>query len=172
MQKESIESELTDTYDQAPKEVKKYNIRNLGIRAETPVEFEEDFLMEGWVKKAGNNYIVDIGRLIASQIVIEKDQRQRTNDVYMSYPRGFNYHVEFTAPEGYSIEGVDKLNLNAENETGGFISKARLEGNKVIIDINKYYVHAVEPAAKWPLMLNFLDKALEFNQQKVLLKKK
>ena len=47
----------------------------------------------------------------------------------------------------------------------------RANDNKLAIDINKYYLHSFEPAAKWPLILNFPDKAIEFNQQKILLKK-
>jgi hypothetical protein len=128
--------------------------------------------MEGWVKKAGNNYIVDIGKFIASQIAFEKDQRERTKDVYMPFPRSFSYHCELTVPEGYTAEGVDKLNSKTENETGAFIAVAKQEGGKVIVDIKKYYNHSFEPSSKWSLLLTFLDKALDFNQQKLLLKKK
>ena len=127
--------------------------------------------MEGWVKKAGNNYIVDIGRFIASQIEIKKEQRERKKDIYMPFPRSFYYHIEFTVPDGYTAEGLDKLTATTENETGAFISVAKKDGNKLIVDINKYYANSFEPAAKWASLLGFLDKALEFNQQKILLKK-
>jgi|GEM_PF-908801 len=169
--KEDFENEIERVYDVKAKELKSYKILNFGITRDAPFEFEEEFVMEGWVKKAGNNYIVDIGKLIASQITVDKDQRQRTKDIYMPFPRSFSYHIEFTLPSGYSADGVDKLNISAENETGGFKSVAKQEGNKVILDVSKYYLHTFEPAAKWPLLLNFIDKALEFNQQKILLKK-
>jgi hypothetical protein len=64
--------------------------------------------MEGWSKKAGNNYIVDIGKFIASQISIDKDQRQRTKDVYMPFPRSFNYRIELQFQAGYSADGIEK----------------------------------------------------------------
>ncbi len=86
--------------------------------------------MEGWIKKAGNNYIIDLGKLIASQLEIKKDQRERVKDIYMPFPRSFSYHIEFILPDGYSAEGLDKLNASVMNETGGFISKAKMEGNK------------------------------------------
>jgi hypothetical protein len=49
----------------------------------------------------------------------------------MPFPRSFSYRVEFSIPSGYAIDGVDKLNMSAENETGGFKSVAKQEGNKL-----------------------------------------
>ena len=169
--KEDFENEIERNYEAKAKQVKKYKISNFGIDVNSPFEFQEEFDMDGWIKKAGNNYILDFGKLITGQLEIEKDQRERVKDIYMPFPRSFSYHIEFTLPDGYSVDGLDKLNGAVENETGGFISKARLEGNKVIADINKYYINSFEPAAKWPLLLSFLDKAIEFNQQKILIKK-
>ena len=169
--KEDFEHEIERVYDVKAKELKQYRITSFGMSEASPFDFEEEFVMEGWSKRAGNNYIVDIGKLIASQISIDKDQRQRTKDVYMPYPRSFNYRIEFTIPSGYSADGVEKLTMSVENEAGAFKSVAKLNGNKLIIDINKYYLHSFEPASKWPLLLSFLDKAIEFNQQKILLKK-
>jgi len=169
--KEDFENEIQRVYDIKAKELKRFKITNFGLSEGSPFDFEEEFVMEGWSKKAGNNYIVDIGKFIATQISIDKDQRQRTKDVYMPFPRSFNYRIEFTIPSGYSADGIEKLNMIVENEAGAFKSVAKQNDNKLIIDINKYYLHSFEPASKWPLILNFLDKAIEFNQQKILLKK-
>jgi hypothetical protein len=170
--KEDFEKEIQRNYDNKAKELKSYKINSFGVTtADSPFEFEEEFDMEGWVKKAGNNYIVDIGKLIAGQLEIKKEQRERTKDIYMPFPRSFSYHIEFDIPEGYAAEGIDKLNLKSENETGAFISTAKREANKLIVDVNKYYVSSFEPAAKWPSLLSFIDKANEFNQQKILFKK-
>lgn len=169
--KEDFEKEIERTYSTKAKELKSYKINNFGVQANAPFEFEEEFDMDGWVKKAGNNYIIDIGKMISGQLEIKKEQRDRTKDIYMPFPRSFSYHVEFTMPDGYAVEGVDKLNMKTENETGAFVSVAKKEGGKLIIDINKYYVNSFEPVAKWPSLLSFIDKANEFNQQKILLKK-
>ena len=169
--KEDFENEIQRNYTVKAKELKSYKILNFGVQSDAPFEVEEEFAMEGWVKKAGNNYIVDIGRFIASQIEIKKEQRERKKDIYMPFPRSFYYHIEFTVPDGYTAEGLDKLTATTENETGAFISIAKKEGNRLIVDINKYYANSFEPAAKWSSLLGFLDKALEFNQQKILLKK-
>jgi len=169
--KEDFEKEIQRIYDIKAKELKQYKITSFGMSENSPFDFEEEFVMEGWSKKAGNNYIIDIGKFIASQISIDKDQRQRTKDVYMPFPRSFNYHIEFIVPAGYSVDGIDKLNMSVENEAGAFKSAAKLNDNKLVVDINKYYLHSFEPVTKWPLLVSFLDKAIEFNQQKILLKK-
>ncbi|MES1216279.1 MAG: hypothetical protein ABUT20_12260 [Bacteroidota bacterium] len=169
--KEDFENEIQRNYDTKAKELISYKIVNFGAQADAPFDVEEEFAMEGWVKKAGNNYIVDIGKFIASQVEIKKEQRERTKDIYMPFPRSFSYRIEFTLPDGYAAEGLDKLNAKIENEAGAFTSIVKKEGNKIVVDINKYYVNTFELAAKWPMLLNFLDKALEFNQQKILLKK-
>jgi hypothetical protein len=170
--KEYFENEIKQNYGTKAKELKSHHVLNFGASAEAPFEFEEEFVMEGWVKKAGNNYIVDIGKLVSSQLAIDKDQRERIKDVYMPFPRSFSYHLELMIPEGYTAEGLDKINSKTENETGAFISSGKMEGNKLVIDIQKFYLHTWEPSARWPLLLNFLDKAIEFGQTKILLKKK
>lgn len=170
--KEDFENEIERNYGTKAKELKQFKILNFGMTANTSFEFEEDFTIEGWVKKAGNNYIVDIGKLITSQITIEKDQRERTKDIYMPFAREFSYQVEFIIPEGYTADGLDKLDMKLENETGAFVSTAQQEGNKIVLNINKYYSKTFYSSDKWPLLLAFLDKAMDYNQQKLLLKKK
>jgi hypothetical protein len=169
--KEDFEKEIERTYSTKAKELKSYTINNFGVQSNLPFEFEEQFDMDGWVKKAGNNFIIDIGKMISGQLEIKKEQRERTKDIYMPFPRSFSYRVELAIPGGYTVEGMDKLNVKIENETGGFASTAKKEGNKLVVEVNKYYVNSFEPVAKWPSLLGFIDKANEFNQQKVLLKK-
>jgi len=169
--KEDFENEIERNYDVKAKQVNSYKILNFGTSPGSPFEFEEEFTMDGWMKKAGNNYIMDFGKLLTSQLEIDKDQRQRTKDIYMPFPRSFIYHIEFTLPDGYSVEGLDKLNISEENETGGFTSNAKLDGGRLVVDVSKHYVNAFETASKWPLLLSFLDKASDFNHQKILIKK-
>ena len=170
--KEDFEKEIERSYDSKAKELNTYAIKNFGTLPDQPFEFEETFTMEGFVKKAGNNYIVDLGKLISSQVSIEKEQRGRTKDIYMPFPRSFSYRLELEVPADYTVEGLEKFSSSVQNETGAFTSVVKTEGNVITIDVNKYYAHFYEPAAKWPLMLSFLDQALEFNQQKILLRKK
>lgn len=172
-QKSKFETEIEETFESKAKLIRSFKITNPGVVLQKPAfEFEEDFSMDGWVKKAGNNYIIDAGKFIGSQFILKPEQRNRKSDIYMSFARSYTYEIEFIIPDGYTAEGADKFNKSVENECGGFTSSAKIEGNKVIIRANRYYIHNFEPAANWGKLTAFIDEATQFNKEKLLLKKK
>jgi hypothetical protein len=150
-----------------------FSITNTGrYSAKIPFSFKENFsIKNNLVKRAGENYVFEIGKLIGEQVDIQEKEINRTNNVYLTFPRSFNEKIEFTIPDGYTVTGLDKLNKKVENSTGGFVSTAKIEGNKLIISAQKYYTSYYEPAAKWKDIVAFLDAAYQFSQEKVLLKK-
>lgn len=123
------------------------------------------------IKKAGPNYIIEIGKLIGGQIDLTEKERDRSANIYMEYPRSFNYQITLNIPEGYTVAGLDKLNKSVDNETGAFISTAKLEGNQLIIKTSKQYKNYYEPNSNWNQMILFLDEANQFTNEKILLKK-
>jgi len=172
-QKERFENDIYNEYDVKAKELKSFKILRHGFHHTDPVfEMEEEFTMDGWVKKAGNNYIVEIGHFIGSQLEIKAEQRDRKMDLYMPHARSFTFNIDFTVPDGYSVEGLDKLNKNITNECGLFTSVAKLDGNKLTITVNKQYNKIVEPVANWTKVTAFVDAAFDFSKEKILLKKK
>jgi hypothetical protein len=92
-------------------------------------------------------------------------------DVYMPYARTFIYTINILIPGGFEVKGLEKFNVNVTNSTGGFISTANVEGNKVVIKTKKYYAHNFEKAANWKDMTAFLEASYNFTQQKLLFKK-
>jgi hypothetical protein len=123
------------------------------------------------VKRAGENYLVEIGKMLTSQVEIEKKEKERKNNVYLPYPRSFENEIIFEIPAGYTVSGLEKLNKKVTNSTGGFTSSSRIEGNKLIVNTVKYYSNYYEPNSNWNKMIDFLDAAYQFTQEKVLLKK-
>ncbi|MCK7590638.1 DUF3857 domain-containing protein [Subsaxibacter sp. CAU 1640] len=140
---------------------------------ETYFTFTESFNAQNdnLVKKAGPNYIVEIGKLIGGQIDLTEKERKRTENIYMDYPRSYNYEIRFSIPKGYSVSGLDKLNKSVDNSTGSFKSTATVEGDELVINTSKKYKHNYEPNKNWPLMIAFLDEANQFTNEKILLKK-
>jgi len=137
-----------------------------------PFTFNETFTAKNsLLKKAGENYVFEIGKLIGQQLDLEEKENKRTNNVYQPFPRSYKDEIVFTIPEGYTISGLDKLNKKIVNSTGGFESTAKIEGNKLIIKSFKYYTNYYEPNSNWKNMVAFLDAAYQFTQEKVLLKK-
>ena len=128
--------------------------------------------LEGAIKKVGPNYIVEIGKLIDSQVNLVEGEETREFNIYMPFARLFSYKVELEIPQGYELQGIDKLTNNVVNETGGFTSEATIEGNKLVINSEKFYTSNFVPAEKWNLMLQYLTAAEEFGNTQVLLKKK
>lgn len=133
--------------------------------------YKDAFTLDAFVKKVGNNYIFEVGKLIGGQIEIKKEEQERKYDIYMKYARSFEHTINFTIPESYQVQGLDKFNFKVENETGGFTSSATIEGNQVIIKTRKFYNHNFEKVRDWGKMVAFLDAAYQFTQQKLLLKK-
>ena len=89
----------------------------------------------------------------------------------MAYPRSFENEIVFEIPAGYTVSGLEKLNVNVVNTTGQFVSTATINGNKLIIKTSKQYNNYFEPNSNWPKMIAFLDAAYQFTQEKILLKK-
>ncbi|WP_053992312.1 DUF3857 domain-containing protein [Mangrovimonas sp. TPBH4] len=137
-----------------------------------PLEFKEHFTTSGeLIKKAGPNYIFNVGKLIGGQYEINDKSRERTHNVYLGNPRSFVNEMSITIPEGYSVSGIEKLNFNVENQTGAFISSAILEGNSLIIKTEKIYKNYYEPNSNWSMMVEFLEAANDFEEAKILLKR-
>ena len=148
-------------------------IKNTGrFGKKSALVYEEDFAIKNnLIKKAGDNYLVEIGKLITAQVEIDKKEKERKNNIYMIYPRSFENEITMEIPAGYTVGGLDKLNKKVENETGGFVSTATIVDNKLVIKTNKYYKNYYEPNTNWNKMIQFLDAAYQFTQEKILLKK-
>lgn len=167
--KESIESgyssELAEEYN--------FDILKTGRYSKyEPFEYEQDFTLEDqWIKKAGPNYLFEIGKCIGGQKSIKEDQLERDLDIDMSYARSYNNEITFTIPDGFTVKGLDKLNVNVVNETGGFVSVAVVEGNLLKVTTKKHYASNHVDKENWSQMVKFLDAAFQFTHEKVLLKK-
>lgn len=155
-----------------PTDTINYEITAQGLQhRQPPFAMNQRFIMDGMVKKAGNNYIVDLGKLITGQIELTPEQRTRSYDINMSFARTVAYQITINIPEGYKLEGTDNLNRSVVNDAGSFSSSINMEGSKFVVTVRKSYNHAYEPAASWPQMISFLDAGADFNKQKILLKK-
>lgn len=172
-QKAAFISEAKDWFEQDITELTNYKTDTLGVRHTAPnFVYSSSFTLGGLVKKAGNNIIVDIGKVQGTPLTVMPEQRKRTLDVYMPFARSIEFNIELSIPEGYSAEGIAALNKLVRNETGYFTAEATVTGNKVLIKVKKHYLHNVEIAASWNKMLEFLDAANDWTNAKILFKKK
>lgn len=163
-----IESDFELEFDD-PADLK---IQQAGRFEETPAfQYSYTTTFKNVIKRAGPNYLVDIGKFIESQAEVKNDEKERKYNVYRPYAATFSVTVNLKIPEGYTVQGIEKLNSSVENATGGFTSKARIENNALIIEVIKHYKTNFEKKANWPLMVSFMEAAHSFNQQQILLEK-
>lgn len=123
------------------------------------------------IKRAGPNYLIDIGKFIEGQTEVKLEEKDRKFNIYRPYTASFVTTISLQIPDGYTVQGIEKLNSTVENATGGFNSKARIENNALIIDVSKTYKTNFEKKEKWPLMVSFMEAAYNFTQQQILLEK-
>lgn len=164
--------EVQSQFEDATVTLDTFGIKAMGIRTgQSDLVYNTRFSLDGLVKKAGPNYILDAGRIIGGQMSVKPSQRARTADIYMSFARSFAYEIEVEIPEGYVAEGVEKLSRQVDNECGSFIVKAEQKDGKLQLHITKSYKVAHAQAAKWPQLLEMIDAAETFRDQKILFKK-
>lgn len=169
---ERMKKQLEEQLEAKVVEYKDFALLQTGLwEDEGAVKYNDSFVLEGLVSKNGPNYILEAGKLIGKQIALQKEEKKRTDDVYMAFARSFEYSISIDIPKGYEVKGLEQFNVNVTNSTGGFISEAALKEGKIIITTRKYYSHNYEQAEKWSEMMAFLDATYNFTQQKLLLRK-
>ncbi|GLB53008.1 hypothetical protein NBRC110019_20480 [Neptunitalea chrysea] len=151
-----------------------YNIEATGrFGKEQPMTYTETFnIKNNFVKKAGPNLIIELGKLMGNQIQIKDEDKTRDLDVYQKYPKTLITELQFNIPEGYEAKPVDNLNKKFENEAGSFTCEARIKGNQVIMKVTEIHAHNFETAANWPKLVDILNAAYEASNAKILLSKK
>lgn len=170
---ENFQEEIKNYHDKAPVSIESTEVVSVG-QNNTPFTYKVAYTMDGLVKKAGKNLTLSVGQLVGQQTHIEGKERQRTDDIIFSYPRTFVATINVELPSGYSVtpESLQKLNTNLTNEDMRFVTKAEVTENKLVIHLEKEYKKQIVPAARWQNVLEILDKAYEFNNQQVILRKK
>ena len=173
-QKERLEAEVKRELSLSEVEDYSYEINSTGRYGfGIPFAYSQSFTTANeFIKKAGPNYILEAGRFIGGQITLEDKERTRTVDIHTDNPRSFVNYITIEIPDGYTVAGLDKLQMHIDNAAGAFISTAEMKDGKLEVITKKYYKNNREKAADWGLMMEFLDAASLFQNEKVLLKKK
>ncbi|MEL7147310.1 MAG: hypothetical protein AAFO69_13130, partial [Bacteroidota bacterium] len=169
---ETLKEMLESSYDFEVEDVKDFEFINMGRFHQNPAfEFSYKVNMTDAIKKLGNDYLINIGSMAEQQVSIEKEELQRDYDINMPYPRSFAHEISLEIPAGYEVQGAEKLNVTTENEYGGFMASATVEGNQFVLKTKKYYTTNFVKKENWSDMLEYLQAALDFNGKSILVKK-
>jgi hypothetical protein len=170
--KEIFEKSLKDEMD-----VDKYEDFQLlqdGRYGDTAMlQFREKFTLKKLLSKAGKNYIFDVGKLIGDQIKLEQSELAgRQVDIWLPHARTIENNISINIPPGYTVDGLQELNTAVDNESGAFISSAKVENDKLLINTKKIYKKNFDKKETWANYVAFLEPAYKFSQSKIVLKKK
>jgi len=137
------------------------------------LQYKEKFTLKKLVSKAGKNYVVDIGKLIGGQIKLEANElAARKADLWLPYARTIQNTITINIPAGYTAEGLQDLAMNVDNESGSFVSTAKVDGDKLWVTTTKLYKKNFDKKESWANYVAFLEAAYKFSQSKVIIKKK
>lgn len=170
--KDRFKEEISSEFEQSPKDILAWKIDNPGLRHTAPdMAYSSEFTVDGLIQRAGNNFLLNIGKVVNSPLKLTPSQRVRKVDIYMSYARTLDCTVAFDIPQGYTVQGMDKLNKTLDNDCGSVTTSAQVQGSQLMVHFKRIYKHAQEPADKWQQLLAIIDASADFADQKVLLKK-
>ncbi len=137
------------------------------------LKYKEKFSLKKLISKAGKNYIFEAGKLIGGQLKLEPNElKERKTDIWIPSAITIENTITVNIPEGYSVDGLQDLNMNIDNPSGTFLSTTAVTGNKLLITTKKVYKNTFDKKEAWPNYIAFLEPAYKLSQAKVVLKKK
>ncbi|NNC81934.1 MAG: hypothetical protein HKN79_00010 [Flavobacteriales bacterium] len=168
----TVDKEMKERFgEESVEEITEMQILNPGLaHPDTGFSYQTQVSFNDMVKKVGKNRLVQIGALVGGQVEMNQESRERQSDVYYGFARTYTNAIRFQIPEGFSAEGVEDLNMEVDNEYGGFQSIASIEDDILKMTTTKSYKTNHIPVEDWGLCLEFLDAAYDLSQKKILLK--
>ncbi|MBR6490605.1 MAG: DUF3857 domain-containing protein [Muribaculaceae bacterium] len=173
-QDEIYKDEVELYHDIRPLEFKSFEVISTGLDPQNPdFSYRSQYTLDGLIKKAGDNLVVSVGKLLGSQLSIEGHERERDCDIYRNSANQLLWDINVEIPNGYSIsqESLVKLQQSVKSEVGEFTSSADVEGNTLHLQATKSYFKSYYPLSKWQELLKVIDAANDFTNRQIVFKK-
>lgn len=169
-----FKAEISSYHDGDPVQVGGYGVDCVGIRRDSSnFVYHVDYVMDGMVKRAGNNYLLSVGKLIGSSLKLEGKDRERIDDVWRKMAFVDEWNIEITLPQGYKVsaEALKKIETSVANECGEFTVKATAGNESVKVYVRKCFAHRVEPVSNWSKLLVLVDACSAFADKQMVIAK-
>lgn len=169
-----FKAEISSYHDADPVQVGDYGVDCVGIRRDSSnFVYHVDYVMDGMVKRAGNNYLLSVGKLIGSSLKIEGKDRERIDDVWRKMAFVDEWNIEIPLPQGYKVsaEALKKIETSVANECGEFTVKATAGNESVKVYVRKCFAHRVEPVSNWSKLLALVDACSAFADKQMVIAK-
>lgn len=169
-----FKAEISSYHDADPVQVGGYGVDCVGIRRDSSnFVYHVDYVMDGMVKRAGNNYLLSVGKLIGSSLKLEGKDRERIDDVWRKMAFVDEWNIEIPLPQGYKVsaEALKKIETSVANECGEFTVKATAGNESVKVYVRKCFSHRVEPVSNWSKLLALVDACSAFADKQMVIAK-
>lgn len=169
-----FKAEISSYHDGDPVQVSGYGVDCVGIRRDSSnFVYHVDYVMDGMVKRAGNNYLLSVGKLIGSSLKLEGKDRERIDDVWRKMAFVDEWNIEIPLPQGYKVsaEALKKIETSVANECGEFMVKATAGNESVKVYVRKCFAHRVEPVSNWSKLLALVDACSAFADKQMVIAK-
>lgn len=169
-----FKAEISSYHDGDPVQVGGYGVDCVGIRRDSSnFVYHVDYVMDGMVKRAGNNYLLSVGKLIGSSLKLEGKDRERIDDVWRKMAFVDEWNIEIPLPQGYKVsaEALKKIETSVTNECGEFTVKATAGNESVKVYVRKCFAHRVEPVSNWSKLLALVDACSAFADKQMVIAK-
>lgn len=169
-----FKAEISSYHDGDPVQVSGYGVDCVGIRRDSSnFVYHADYVMDGMVKRAGNNYLLSVGKLIGSSLKLEGKDRERIDDVWRKMAFVDEWNIEIPLPQGYKVsaEALKKIETSVANECGEFTVKATAGNESVKVCVRKCFAHRVEPVSNWSKLLALVDACSAFADKQMVIAK-
>lgn len=169
-----FKAEISSYHDGDPVQVGGYGVDCVGIRRDSSnFVYHVDYVMDGMVKRVGNNYLLSVGKLIGSSLKLEGKDRERIDDVWRKMAFVDEWNIEIPLPQGYKVsaEALKKIETSVANECGEFTVKATAGNESVKVYVRKCFAHRVEPVSNWSKLLALVDACSAFTDKQMVIAK-
>lgn len=173
-QNEIYRDEVDLYHDMKPLEFKGFEVLQTGLDPQnSDFSYRSQYTLDGLVKKAGDNMVLSVGKLLGSQLSVEGHNRERNCDIYRNSANQLLWDINVEIPSGYTVsqESLAKLQQSVKNDAGEFNASAKVEGNTLHLQATKSYFKSYYPLSQWQDLLKIIDTASEYTNRQIVIRK-
>lgn len=157
------------------KNILKFEIENTNMNQ---TEYNKAFVANSTIEssalleEAGDSYIFQLGKIIGIQSELYQE-KNRVHPIEMQFPNQYNYTITVNIPKGYTLEGLESLQIHKKMEVDGeklckWDSDYKIEGNKLIITVEESYYVNEFPKEHYEAFRQVINAASDFNKAAIL----
>jgi hypothetical protein len=173
----AINENIVPVKDATPT-INSFKLLSPGVIPGSPsFKYEENMTVSGLISDAGNDLVINIGKLFGDQHELSDEERSnRVNAYCIDCPHQSIHTLHVKLPDGYTVKegSLDSLAANVATQFGQFFAQATYDEDTntvTVITQEKALQYFMSPES-WPAVTAIYDASAHFNHTSLLLTKK